>query len=438
MKADYLIIGNSAAGLSAAESIRLLDSHGSILVLTEENFKNYSKPLITYYLAGKVNLDQMYYRSPAFYAQKNIMLCTDTCIVGMNTEKKEVISAQGRKFSYNKLLIASGGIPVLPPIPVSGGGLLKDEMKKIEGIYTLTTLEDARRLKKYIEKNHIRKAVVLGAGLIGLKAAEACLELGLTIHLIELSDRILAATFDHKASKIMEARIEQKQGRIYTSNTIKQIKASQGTVEKLILADGKQIDTNLLIAAVGVRPHTAFIDAGTIETERGIIVDKHMQTTAEHVYAAGDVASSTDILKKRAENIAIWPLAVMQGRVAGMNMAGKRQEYGGGFFMNAVEIMGIPSISMGLSGPQESKDAEVLTQEDGSSSIYRKVVIEKNRIVGLIMLGHIERAGIYAGLIKNRIDIGNIKENIIREDFGLIQLPADYKKHLVVGEGIEV
>ncbi len=438
--ADYLIIGNSAAGINAAESIRMLDSKGSIMVLSEEKFANYSKPLITYYLAGKLGLEQISYRSADFYQKNCIKLCNDTRVVGMDAEKKEVFCSQGKIFKYKKLLIASGGKPIIPSIEVNSNRMIDKQMGKIKGIYTLTTVEDACNIRKYIESNKIEEATVLGAGLIGLKAAEACFELGLNINLVELSDRILSTTFDQNASRIMESRIRESGGNIYTSNTIKRVLAENNSVKKLVLGDGKSIDCSLLLVAVGVRPNLSFIDTRHISEERGIKVSPGMQTSSDDVFAAGDVINSLDMLSGKEANIAIWPLAVVQGRIAGMNMAGKKEIYSGGFFMNSVEIMGIPSISMGLSAVYEDNGQkfEVLSQSDPDNYSYRKIVISNNRIVGLILLGNIERAGIYAGLIKNKIDIGSIKEHIIKEDFGLIQLPANYRKHLVVGEGIEV
>jgi NAD(P)H-nitrite reductase large subunit len=121
-------------------------------------------------------------------------------------------------------------------------------------------------------------------------------------------------------------------------------------------------------------------------------------------------------------------------------MAGGNKKYSGGFFMNSVEILEIPSISMGLTNieDKEEKGIEVLKDFNPDKNTYKKVIIRNNRIIGVILVGNIERAGIYAGLIRNEIDISGVKENISREDFGIIHLPADYKKHLVVGEGIEV
>lgn len=232
----------------------------------------------------------------------------------------------------------------------------------------------------------------------------------------------------------------------------------------------ERISTNLLVIAIGVIPNIDFLDGSRIEVGRGIIVDEHMRTSREDIYAAGDVVDSIDLILQKRRNIAIWPLAVKQGAVAGANMAGGEEKYEGGFFMNSVEILGIPSISMGMStvktlddifkmpgmsgtrpleeahnratrtfGISEEREIslgiEVLGELRPEKNLYKKIVVSKNRIIGVIMVGNIERAGIYAGLIKNRIDISSIKESLLREDFGIIQLPSEYRKHLVVGEG---
>ena len=446
---DYLIIGNSASGLAAAESIRDTDKKGRLVVLTEEEYTNYSKPLITYYLAGKVGLDSIYFKPESFYKDNNIELLTNTKIKSIDPGKLEAVTESGNRIKYKKLLIASGGRPIVPGIKISSrtgktalpfSSIDSTNYSEVGGIFTLTTLEDSIRIKNYIEKNEIKDIAILGGGLIGLKSAEAFLEIGLKINIIELADRILAATFDSQASGIIENAIESGGSSIYKNNTIEEIFVDSGKVCGYRLRDGREDDCDLLIMAIGVSPDLGFIKEGMIETGRGIIVDNKMKTSADNIYASGDIVEGLDILLEENRNIAIWPLAVKQGSVAGSNMAGCATDYEGGFFMNSVEILGVPSISMGITNlnMQDDNTVEIKKIFKPDQNLYRKIVIEDDRIIGVIMIGNIERAGIYSGLIKNKIDLSGVKENIFREDFGIIHLPAEYKKHLVVGEGIEV
>ncbi len=446
---DYVIIGNSAAGLAAAEGIRELDKKGKIEVLSEEGFFNYSKPMISYFLTGKVSLKSVSFKDKKFYRDNNIDVRLNTRVKSVDTVKMSLDTEDGSRLKFRKLLIASGGKPIIPKIKVSGTGIGGDRhfnsldginFKKIGGIFTLTTLEDAIRIKGYIEKYDIKGVSILGGGLIGLKAAEAFLEMGIDINIIELADRILSATFDRQASGIIEEKVKSKGSNIYRNNTIEEIFVTNGNISGYRLRDDRKIECRLLVIAVGVIPETSFISGGKLKINRGIVVDDYMRTSVKNIYAAGDVAEGMDILLGENKNIAIWPLAVMQGMVAGDNMAGGNKKYSGGFFMNSVELLQIPSISMGLTNIEDGKEKniEVLKDFDPERNIYKKIVIRNNRIIGVILVGNIERAGIYAGLIRNEIDISGVRENISKEDFGIIHLPADYKKHLVVGEGIEV
>jgi NAD(P)H-nitrite reductase large subunit len=459
---DYLIIGNSAAGLSAAASIRKNDKNGTISIISYEEYTNYSKPLITYYLAGKVSLEKIYFKSESFYKDNNFKLILGSKVNFLDEKKMLAGLSDSNQISYKKLLISSGGKPIIPKIRIVEGqnkligsigsndvrsgigyaGKSPDKVNysDIKGVFTLTTLEDAIKLKKYIDENNLKSATILGGGLIGLKTAEAMLELGLQITIIELSDRILAASFDKNASEIIENKIEENSGSIFTNTTVDEIIVTGGKLASVVLRNGKKLDTDLLIIAVGVKPNVEFIQNQSIKLNDGIVVDDYLKTSMDNIYAAGDVAISRDRLSNEQKNIAIWPLAIRQGGIAGMNMSGEKVKYQGGFFMNSVEILGIPSISIGLNNldAKASEGVKVFSQFNPERYIYRKVTIKDGKVVGIILVGSIERAGIYSGLISNEIDISSITANIAREDFGIIQLPAGYRKHLVVGEGIEV
>jgi len=465
IKSGYLIIGNSTAGLAAAASIRKIDGQGSITILTNESHSNYSKPLITYYLAGMLGLDKVFFKDSSFYRKNNIRLVCNANVYDVDPAKHEVTADTGKNepsvFSYYKLLIANGGRPAIPSIKVtelSGKmselselmtaskdikSVKKPGIKKINGVFTLTTLDDAISVKKYIADNKISSASILGGGLIGLKAAEAFLELGIKINIIEFSPRILSASFDESASDIITGKIQDSGSNVLTNSTIENIFVDDSlNISGYQLRSGKKVPCTLLVIAVGVSPATSMLGRGKdiLKIDSGITVNEYMQTSEPDIYAAGDIVNSFDKLSLKSKNIAIWPLAVKQGSIAGTNMAGGRQKYGGGFFMNSVEILGVPVISIGLSSAQDNEAENIKTYKNYNSqkNIYRKIVVKDNKVVGAILAGSIERAGIYAGLISNEVDITDIKDNIAKEDFGIIQLPAGYRKHLVVGDGIEV
>jgi NAD(P)H-nitrite reductase large subunit len=430
METKYLIIGNSVAGINCIEAIRSQDTKGKIAVISDENILNYSRPLISYYLGKKVNYQKLPFRDKKFYEENGIKLLTSIKAEKINVKNKEVILENNQKVKFNKLLISTGGIPIIPPIE----GL--ESIK--EGIFTFTKYEDTQKLIEYIEHNHIKEAVILGAGLIGLKCTEGLLARNIKITIVELADRILANTFDKDASEILEEKLKELNCIVKKENTITKIEGKKGKVKKVILKNGETIETSLLIIAIGVRPNLEIVKDTPINYNRGIVVNEHMETNIKDIYAAGDVAEAKELLTGKNSVIAIWPIAARCGKIAGLNMAGKPTKYEGLFIMNSVELVGIPTISFGITNPPQQEEYEILYKKDKKNKSYRKIIIKDNKIVGAIFLGKIERAGIFAGLIKNKVDISSFKDELLSDNFGFLVLPAEYRKHMVVGEGIEV
>ncbi len=430
MKTEYLIIGNSIAGVSCLEAIREVDNKGKITVISDEKILNYSRPLISYYLGKKLPEEKMAFRNKDFYEENKVELLLNTQAEKIDGAEKEVCLDSGEKIKFQKLLISTGGKPVIPPIE----GLNKLR----EGVFTFTKFQDAREIEDYLEANNITKAVILGAGLIGLKCTEGLIERGLKVSLVELADRILANTFDRKASSILEEALQAGGCQVIKEDTIIRIDSSRGRIKKVVLRKGKDIPTNLLIIAIGVRPNLNLVKDTSINCDKGIVVNNHLQTNIQDIYAAGDVAQGKDLLTQKTSLMAIWPVASHQGKVAGLNMAGKPTKYSGSFIMNSVELADIPTISFGITNPPETKNFEILSKADEDRGSYRKIVLRQNKMVGAIFLGKIERAGIFSQLIKDKIDVSSFKKDLLSDEFGLLVLPTEYRKHLVQGEGIEV
>jgi NAD(P)H-nitrite reductase large subunit len=424
---NYVIIGNSVSSIAAIEAIRECDKKNRITVISDEPYSNYSRPLISYFLGKKVNLDRMAYRGKDFYRDNKVELFLNKKAAKLEPRKKWVILADGQKISFPKLLIATGGRPIIPEVK----GL------NLDGVFTFTRLSEAQKIENYIKTNKVKEAVVVGGGLIGLKATEALIELKIKVTIVELADRILSATFDQKASNLIENALEKIGCRLLTNNTVVEIKSKNRKINEVILKDKKKVGASLVIVAIGVRPNIELVENTPIATNKGILVDKFMQTSVKDIYAAGDCCEAKDLLLDINRPLAIWPVAVRQGKIAGYNMAGVKREYPGSLAMNSVELCGIPTISVGETC-LKGKDYQVLEYLNQDEFIYKKIVLKNNKIVGTILIGNIERAGIYTGLIKDRVDTTSFKEHLLREDFGLVSLPKEYRKHLVTGEGIEV
>ena len=412
------------------EAIRENDQKKSITIVSDEAIANYSRPLISYYLGGRLGRSHLDFRPGSFHSDNQVEL-----IMGVRAEKidsrgKTVSLADGRKISYGSLLICTGGAPFLPKVD--------GYEAEMGGVFTFTKLEDADNMLAWITGNHIKEAVVLGAGLIGLKAAEGLLERGLKVKMVEMGDRILATTLDKSASAILESRLKAGGCEIYKNNSIERIIGENGRVTRVVLRDREYLTTSLLVLAAGVRPDLALVNETGIATDRGILVDEHMRTSVKGIWSAGDCAQGMDFLSGERSVIAIWPVAARQGRVAGLDMTGAESDYPGLFAMNAVQVMDIPAISFGITNPPEGAGYEVMVREDAEAGDYRKIVIRKNQVVGVILLSAIERAGIYGLLIREKVDVSKFKNDLLSDDFGFLALPREFRAHMVTGEGMEV
>jgi NAD(P)H-nitrite reductase large subunit len=425
----YVIVGNGPAGTAAVEGIREADPKGRITVISDEGVVNYSKPLLSYLLARKVKRNQLAHRPEDFYARNGVDLLLKKKAVELETAENRVLLSDGKSVPYERLLIATGGVPI--PLRVPG--------KKMGGIFSFTRLQEAEDLARYLKDQSVREAVVVGGGLIGLKATEGLLGRGISVTLVELADRVLSATFDRRASEIIEGALKKEGCQVFLKNTVTRIGGDRsGKVKEVILQGRVKVPCQVIIGAIGVLPNLDWVKGTEIRSDRGILVDEHLKTSVGNVFAAGDCCQTRDFFGGAPRVVPIWPSAVRQGKVAGFNMAGGKKEYEGPLVMNSVELCGIPTISVGLTDPSEGNGYETLESLHEKKGTYKKLVLRDDRIVGALFVGDISRAGVYTGLIREAMKIGDLRDHLLKESFGLIHLPRDYRKHHVTGEGIEV
>jgi len=323
---EYVIIGNSAAAIGAVEGIRQKDAEGNITIVSEEPYYAYSRPLISYLLAGTVDEDKMSYRGASFYEENNVSLLLGVKAVSIDIAGRQVILSNGKAVAYDKLLIATGGKPFVPPM--KGGDK--------EGIYTFIKRDDVKKLQAVAKP--AAKAVVIGAGLIGLKAAEGLVKCGVDVTVVELADRILSTILDEQAAAMVQDVLEQHGIKIILNNTVAEI-TGEGKASGVILKDGTAQECDMVVVAIGVTPNADVARDTGIEINRGIKADDHMRTNIEDIYAAGDVAEAYDLVYEAQRVTPIWPNAFIQGEVAGRNMAGDDVTFDSGFARNSISLL---------------------------------------------------------------------------------------------------
>ena len=305
----YAIIGNSAGGLSAIESIRRSDKSSKIINISKEPHRPYSRCLLSYYLAGQYDKDILWIRPEDYYKKYDVEPVLNTAVTAVDLRNKTLQTSAKKKIAFDKLLIATGASA--KSVNIKGAD------KK--GLFVLRTIEDADGILKMLPG--VKKACVLGGGLIGMRAAYALKKKGANVHVIVKSPHIFSQMLDSEAADIMRQHLEANGIEISTGLEAKEI-LGKNSVEGILLDDGNRLDCQLVIIGKGVAGNFEMVK-GEVKTNMGIVVNEHLETDKKGIYAAGDVAEAYDILEGSNNVNQIWPAAIRQGKIAGLDMAGE-------------------------------------------------------------------------------------------------------------------
>ncbi|MBU5302643.1 NAD(P)/FAD-dependent oxidoreductase [Eubacterium callanderi] len=395
-KTKYLIIGNSAGAIGGVTGIRREDTDGSITIISAEKHHTYSRPLISYWLEGKVSQEKMIYRDEDFYEKNACEVILGTKAERIDVQKKQVYLTGGGSVTYEKLLVATGSVPFVPPIK---------GRETAKNTFTFTTMDDAAGVGEILDKNS--KVVILGAGLIGLKAAEAVVGQCAGVTVVDLADRVLPSVLDTESAEIIEAHLTSQGMVLKLETSITEI----GDME-VTLSDGELLPYDILILAVGTRPEMSLVEQAGGKVERGIVTDDHQQTSLKDIYAAGDCTQSYDITSQTAKNMAILPNAYLQGEVAGQNMAGGSAVYEKAFPVNSMGLLGLYMLTAG------SRIGESITVKTDES--YKKFYTKDGVLKGYIIIGNCDRGGIYTDMIREQTPLETVDMEMLIKEPGLM------------------
>lgn len=395
----YVIIGCSAAGLSAARVIRANAPSGDIVIVERES-NVYFRSLIPGLIDGSIAED-IVIQARDFFEEQGITLLLGKEVTSINAKEKAVTLASSEQIPYDKLLISTGSSAILPQI------LGIDSA----GVFTLHTLDDVTKIKGATAD--AQRALIVGGGVVGLRAAFALHHLGLRVTIVEKLSHILPLVLDDAAAGIITNAIKQEGLSILTGEGVKEIVTRNGKVAGIVLENDERLEAELVIVAVGIAPNVELARKAGISTDRGILVNERMETSIADIYAAGDVAEVNDVVTGERMVSGFWTNAAEMGRYAAHNMAGAGKEYLGAFsLLNSMEIAGIPIISVGVIHPN-GNGYEVMTAQ--RKNIYRKLVFRNNTLVGAIFTGDIEGAGVYTAMIRKRTDVARLKDQMARK-----------------------
>lgn len=399
-----VIIGNSAAAVGCVEGVRSVDKNSEIVLIASEKYHTYSRPLISYLLYGKTDEQRMKYRPDSFYSDNMVDTMLGKTAVSVDPKGHTVKLESGEVISYDKLMVATGSSPFVPPMK---------GLDKVEKKFTFMTLDDAHALDEAISAES--RVLVIGAGLIGLKCVEGIADKVKEIAVVDMADRILPSVLDAEGAELVQKSIEKHGVKFYLNDSAAELEPN-----KAKLKSGAEVEFDVLVVAVGVRPNIALLKDAGAECGRAIKTDNKCQTSLKDIYAGGDCTESYDITIGAERVLALLPNAYMQGNTAGVNMAGGEQLYENAIPMNAMGMFGYHMITAG------SYEGNVYTEKEGEN--YKKLFYKDNRLMGYIMIGDIKRAGIYTALIKNQTPLDSIDFELIKQKPQLMAFSAEDRR----------
>jgi len=395
----YVILGNSAAGLTAIDAIRQRDKGGPITLISKEPDPAYSRVALPYILSKEKNLRQITLQDDGYFKANNVETIIGTGASGLDAKNKTITLDDGRIISYDRLLIATGSVSRVPPV---------EGIDQADVCYHWT-LADTRKLEGQMAT--AKTCFVIGAGFISLLTVSALIKAApLKYTVVEIADQVMPQLLDETGGRALERGMREKGIDVVLGDSVSGIEGRNGKGYGVKLGSGKTYDADMIVCGTGVRPNVDFLSGSEIKLANGVVTNDRQETSVPDVYAAGDCAETHDFLSGERVVHAIWPTAIDQGRVAGANMAGDRHTYPGSLSWNVTELFGLASASVGEF--RDRPGLEPIVFHNPAANIYRKLLLDGNRIVGAVVIGraeHIQDLGVVQAMIRRQTDISKWK-----------------------------
>jgi len=383
LEKNYIIIGNGIAGMTAAEEIRKSDKNSKIKIFSEESYLTYYRIKLSHSISQDVKPQDLLIHNEDWYKERNIEVFLNKKVKAIDPDNLRIFLENGEGVSYDKLLLANGSQPSIPPI----------EGINQEGVYALRTVQDLQNLQGYLKD--CKEVAVIGGGLLGLEAAWSLKERGLKVHVLEFFPYLLPRQLDEELAIYVKERLETQGLNIHVSAATKEILGSDKVVG-VQLGDGRKIPADMVLLSTGVKANIDILKDSGIDTNRGVIVDANMKTTVDNIYAAGDIVEYNGVL------LALWSDAVQQGKIAAKNMLGIREDYGLPEPATLLSIGGFSAFSVG-----EIKDTEEnISYKEGD--IFHKLFIENGKLIGGVLTGNVKKMAVLKKAVNENLDISSL------------------------------
>jgi nitrite reductase (NADH) large subunit len=393
-----VIVGCGVAGATAAMKLGETSAEIDISIFTDELDLYYPRPRLYEVISREKEPQEIYSFPQQLFEARGVKVYLNKKVLDIDLGKKQLLLQDYSRIDYDKLLLANGARAFVPPI--------KGVEKK--GVFTLRTITDALAIREYAMKTD--KAIVIGAGLLGLELAACLRKTGKQVQLVEINPRVLPSQLDQEGAEILED--ELKTLGIYPVTSVKTSEIlGKDEVTGVSLSNGEELSGGLVLIAAGIKSNIDLAADAGIKVNKGVIVDEYLQTSVNDVYAAGDVSEFDGRV------YGIIPPAIEQAKIASLNMLDKeRHVFRGTIHTTTLKIAGISLTSMGLTNPQGSQYEEI-KKVSRQENVYKKIVLKQGKIVGAVILGQRKDAAVIMKLMDQEVDVTKYKDHLLEEDF---------------------
>lgn len=398
----YVIAGAGPAGVTAAETLRKHDPQGDISLLDRHSHPPYSRMAIPYLLTGGIEEQGTYLRKEVGHFEKLGVEHLQQGIQNVQPGDRHITLTDGSRLQYDRLLLATGSSPLVPPIP----GV------EHENVTSCWDLEHARRIVELASPGS--KVVLIGAGFIGCIILEALALRKVELAVVEMGDRMVPRMMNATAGAMIKRWCEDKGVAVYTSTQVEAIESGSGTNPLTVkLSGGQSLPADLVITATGVTANLECLTGSGVDVDQGVLVNEFLQSSDPNIYAAGDCAQGRDFSTGERNVHAIQPTAVEHGRVAALNMAGVQTRFQGSINMNVLDTLGLISSSFGSWMGVEGGDRAELNNPERFR--YLNLEFKDDVLVGATSVGLTEHVGVLRGLIQTRVRLGGWKAKLMSD-----------------------
>ena len=387
----YLIIGGGVTGTTAAETIRQNDKENGIMIISDEPYRFYSRIMLSKpaFFLGKIPFDKIWLKTEEWYQKNNIELLAGRKAVKLDSRNKTVALDNGDKINYEKLLLAIGGHSRELQIPGSDKN----------GVLYLRNLSDAKAIAELVKT--AKKSVIIGGGFVGFEMCEMMRMVGVEVDLVIREKKFWEGVLDEEGSEIVENSLQKNGVNIIRESEVKEIIGGE-KADGIILKSGKKISADIVLVSIGVFCPYGWIKDAKIETSRGIIANEYLETNVKDIWTAGDAAEFTDIISCEKGYVGNWANAQLQGKVAALNMIGKRQPFRFVSFCNSsgfgLNIAFIGDFKVG-------ENREIISAASVENNLYRRLIVKNNKIIGAILINKINEVTTIREVIEKGVDV---------------------------------